>query len=129
MRRLVRSLAHLLPEALRTLFGRRVTVRFPFEPLDLPSYYRGKVVIQEELCVGCGACVRDCPAFGLELEREGKGKFRLVLYHDRCTYCGQCQDSCRQGAIELVNEFAEVSEEREKMRQTLVEREGNEGSR
>jgi len=122
MRRLIRSLAYLLPEALRTLFGRRVTVHFPFEPLDLPSYYRGKVHIHEELCVGCGACVRDCPASALELEREGKGKFRLVYYHDRCAYCGQCQDSCAQGAIELVSEFAEASDDREKMRQTVVER-------
>ena len=27
------------------------------------------MVIDESKCVGCGLCVRDCPGFGLVLER------------------------------------------------------------
>jgi formate hydrogenlyase subunit 6/NADH:ubiquinone oxidoreductase subunit I len=61
----------------------------------LPPYFRGKVTIEPALCTGCGACVRDCPAFALELERKsdalnkaegskGREGFRLIHYHDRC---------------------------------------------
>ena len=119
---LIRRLAHLLPESLHTFFDERVTVRFPFEPLDLPDYYRGKVVVDEALCVGCGACVRDCPAFAFELEKENKEKYRLVYFEDRCAYCGQCQESCPKGAIELVNEFPGAGEDRARMREVVVDR-------
>jgi hydrogenase-4 component H len=120
--RLVKSLASLLPELMRTLFGGRVTVRFPFAPLELPVYFRGKVVIRPELCAGCGLCVRDCPAFALELARESREQFRLIHYRDRCAYCGQCEDSCRQGAIVLVNEFVQATSRRDTLAQVAVER-------
>ena len=122
MSRLVKSLVHLLPELVRTLFGRRVTVRFPFAPLELPTCFRGKVVIQPDLCAGCGLCVRDCPAFALELVRESREQFLLIHHHDRCAYCGQCEDSCRQGAIELVNEFVQATSQRDLLTQVAVER-------
>jgi len=118
------SLVYLLPELWRTLFTRPITVRFPFGPLELPPYFRGKVTIEPALCTGCGVCVRDCPAFALELEREsdalgpsqGREKFRLIHYHDRCAYCGQCQDVCRQGAIRLTSEYVPAAADREALR-------------
>jgi formate hydrogenlyase subunit 6/NADH:ubiquinone oxidoreductase subunit I len=113
----IKSLAHLLPELVRTLLARRVTVRFPFTPLELPTYFRGKVVIQPELCEGCGLCVRDCPAFALELERDSQEQFRLVHYRDRCAYCGQCEDSCRFGAICLTCEYVPASADRDMLRE------------
>ena len=116
------SLAHLLPELVRTLLARRVTVSFPFQPLEQPAYFRGKVIIQPELCEGCGLCARDCPAFALELEREGRGRFQLVHHRDRCAYCGQCADSCPQGAITLVSEFVPSTPRRDTLTQVIVER-------
>ena len=117
-----RSLVYLLPELWRTLFTRRATVRYPFAPLELPPCFRGKVTIEPTLCTGCGLCVRDCPAFALELERENREKFRLIHYRDRCAYCGQCEASCRFGAIVLVNEFVKATPRRDTLTQVLVER-------
>ena len=111
------SLIYLLPELWRTLFTRPITVRFPFVPLELPPYFRGKVTIEPALCIGCGLCVRDCPAFALELERESREEFRLIHYHDRCAYCGQCQDVCRQGAIRLTNEYVPAAANRDALRE------------
>jgi len=127
------SLVYLLPELWRTLFTRPITVRYPFGPLELPPYFRGKVTIEPALCTGCGACVRDCPAFALELEREsdalspskGREKFRLIHYHDRCAYCGQCEASCRFGAIVLVNEFVQATPRRDALTQVVVERDAH----
>lgn len=113
---------HLLPELVRTLLAQRVTVHFPFAPLALPAYFRGKVVIQAVLCQGCGLCVRDCPAFALELKREGRDQFRLIHYRDRCAYCGQCAESCRQRAIALVNEFVPPTSCRDTLAEVAVER-------
>ncbi|MBL7065658.1 MAG: 4Fe-4S binding protein [Anaerolineae bacterium] len=120
-----RSIIYLLPQLGRTLFTRQITVRYPFGPLELPAYFRGRVVVDAELCRGCGACTRDCPAMGLELQSEGRNRFRLVHYPDRCANCGQCEASCRFGAIRLVNEYVQATAERERLVEVLVERTGD----
>jgi formate hydrogenlyase subunit 6/NADH:ubiquinone oxidoreductase subunit I len=135
------SLVYLLPQLWRTLFTRPITVRYPFGPLELPPYFRGRVVIDIDLCRGCGLCVRDCPAFALELEHEsdtlsplvlssstsltvnsaegskGHDKFRLIHYPDRCAYCGQCQDVCRYEAIWLTSEYVPAAADRDALRE------------
>lgn len=116
------SLVYLLPQLWRTWFSRPITVRYPFGALELPPYFRGKVTVDEALCTGCGLCVRDCPAFALELERESREEFRLIHYHDRCAYCGQCEDSCRSGAIVLVNQFVQATDRCGALIHVLVER-------
>ncbi|MHC4914937.1 MAG: 4Fe-4S binding protein [Planctomycetota bacterium] len=44
-------------------------------------YY--EYVIDEELCIGCGKCVKGCGAFG-------NGSLFLQVRHDRCLNCNQC---------------------------------------
>jgi electron transport complex protein RnfB len=39
--------------------------------------------IDEELCIGCGRCVKGCAAFG-------NGSLFLQIRHDRCRHCNQC---------------------------------------
>ncbi len=39
--------------------------------------------IIEELCIGCGKCVKGCEAFG-------NGSFFLQVRHDRCLRCNEC---------------------------------------
>ncbi len=101
----LRSLAYLLPQLWRALLRGPSTVKYPFAPAELPDGYRGRVVIREENCRGCGMCVRDCPAFALELERTDRETYRLIYHPERCAYCGQCELSCNFKAITLLNEF------------------------
>jgi len=116
------SLVYLLPELGRTLFTQPITVRYPFGPLELPPYFRGQVTIEPASCTGCGACVRDCPAFALEMDRESRNKFKIVYHSDRCAYCGQCKTSCRFGAITLTNKFVHATPDRDTLVQVIVER-------
>lgn len=117
-----RSFPFLLPQLLRALLTRPITVRFPFAPADLSPYFRGRVVVDEETCRGCGLCARDCPAAALELERQGRDAFRLVHYPDRCAYCGQCETSCTSGAIKQVNAFVHAASERQALTEVMVEK-------
>jgi hydrogenase-4 component H len=117
-----RSIIYLLPQLLRTLFTSRSTVRYPFEPLQLPIYFRGRVVIDAERCRGCGTCVRDCPSDGLKLERVDRNTFTLIHFPDRCANCGQCEASCRFGAIRLTNAYVPATLAREELAEVLVER-------
>jgi len=53
-----------------------------------------KTVIDPELCVGCGECVKVCPTRALAMA-EGKA----VVVGDRSLYCGHCQAACPAGAV------------------------------
>jgi electron transport complex protein RnfB len=50
--------------------------------------------INEELCIGCGKCVKGCSAFG-------NGSLHLQIRHDRCLNCNQCSiaRNCPNNAV------------------------------
>lgn len=50
--------------------------------------------IDVELCIGCGACVRTCPADAIHLE-NGKA----VISIEKCKNCRACVNACPVGAI------------------------------
>ena len=54
------------------------------------------VIINEEKCIGCSLCVKDCPGSCLHLE-NGKAKARGV----GCIECGHCYAICPQGAVRM----------------------------
>ena len=124
----LRSLAYMLPQIVRALMAPSCTVRFPFAPAEIPEGYRGLVRIRADLCRGCGICVRDCPAFALELHREDRQTFRLIYHPDRCAYCGQCELSCNFGAIYQENECAPSTKQLSDLETVLVDRRPNDDS-
>lgn len=123
------SLLHLLPQLCDTLRSEPITIRYPFGKMELPSYYRGRVmVVDPDLCQGCGLCARDCPASALELQREGRERYKLIYYPARCAYCGQCEESCPADALTLINEFEEATPQQDTLVRVLVKREENTSS-
>jgi len=98
-----------LGEALRSLFSRPYTVRYPYEPVVPPEAFRGKPKFVEEECIGCGACAQVCPARAIDVVNVvegGVGRRTLTIHHDHCIFCGQCHRFCttEKGVI-LTNEF------------------------
>jgi len=51
--------------------------------------------VDTEKCIGCGQCVKVCPALVFEL-REKKSE---VIYGERCFACGHCWAVCPEGAV------------------------------
>lgn len=63
------------------------------------------VVINEEMCVGCGLCVKDCVGNNIKVE-DGKAS----IIKDRCIFCGHCEAVCPKGAVTLTGFADEVEE-------------------
>lgn len=116
------SFFYLLPQLWRALSQDRDQVDIKSRKVKISPYFRGKPELNPELCRGCGLCERDCPAFALELERENRDRYRLILYQDRCAYCGQCEASCSFKAIKLGNEISTGAADKEEFKEILVDR-------
>lgn len=54
-------------------------------------------VVAEEICIGCGKCVKHCPTDAI----LGAAKQIHSVLDEACTGCGGCTDCCPTGAIVL----------------------------
>jgi len=98
----------MFPELWRHLFKKPATVLYPFERLEVPTGFRGKIIHSLEKCnPKCRMCSIDCPANAIvQVEREdGQEGTRPNFLLDRCIFCGQCAEACPNGAITLTEDF------------------------
>lgn len=54
------------------------------------------IEISHEKCIGCGMCVRDCPAYNLEMKDE-----KTVVRSQSCLMCGHCVAICPKAAVSI----------------------------
>ena len=52
--------------------------------------------INQETCVGCGACVDTCPVSAIKLEND-----KATVAEGECIECGACVGACPTEAISL----------------------------
>ena len=53
------------------------------------------ITIDKEKCIGCGLCVKDCPAGKLKLEEK------KAVYTPECIECGHCVAVCPRAAVTI----------------------------
>ncbi|RZN47580.1 4Fe-4S dicluster domain-containing protein [archaeon] len=54
-----------------------------------------KVIVDEDLCTGCGICIDECPSEVFDLEDDIARPVRV----DDCTVCRLCEMDCPSEAI------------------------------
>lgn len=67
----------------------------------------GKVVVDENLCKGCGLCIEFCPKKGLKFSGRlsAKGYYpAMQTDENNCTACGICYTMCPDAAITVYKE-------------------------
>ncbi|MBN2540061.1 MAG: EFR1 family ferrodoxin [Bacilli bacterium] len=52
--------------------------------------------LNEETCIACGICVKNCPVSNLEL------KDKLVISQDQCVLCYRCVNLCPKQSIKIL---------------------------
>jgi len=57
---------------------------------------KGRVIVDDERCIDCGACVSLCPTDALHLD----AKERLELLYEKCIGCLLCLDACPRFALQ-----------------------------
>jgi formate hydrogenlyase subunit 6/NADH:ubiquinone oxidoreductase subunit I len=106
----------MLPQALRSLFGKPSTIRYPYEKEKMPASFRAKLVFEPEKCIGCKLCMKDCPSNAIEIVKVGEKQFKAVVRLDKCIYCGQCVESCRKDALHCTPDFELAAFDRDKLK-------------
>jgi ferredoxin len=55
------------------------------------------IVVETEVCTGCGACIERCQFNALSPDGS-----TVVVDHNKCVGCGLCVESCSSGGLRLV---------------------------
>lgn len=87
--------------ALRNLFSRPATRRYPFVVRPAFAASRGRITIDFDTCILCGACARHCPANAIAVERAG-GLWKIDRF--ACVNCGACVEACPKDCLFMENE-------------------------
>ena len=72
--------------------------------------------IDENKCVGCGICIRECPVDAISM-KEGKAEIDM----EKCIRCGKCHDICPQETVRHDSEKIplEIKENLEKTKKLM----------
>jgi formate hydrogenlyase subunit 6/NADH:ubiquinone oxidoreductase subunit I len=109
----------VIPQLLKNLFSRPMTVPFPKRAIPIPEEYRGEHTYDIDVCTNCGLCSRIGPNRAIErvvaseARREGYPKTYPQIDLGKCCFCGLCQDICPAGALELTKGFFLSTNQRE----------------
>lgn len=58
--------------------------------------FAAKPKINKTKCIGCGVCVRSCPAHTITIEKK-----KAIIQSVGCIHCYCCQELCPHGAVEM----------------------------
>jgi len=104
-------------KAIRYLFKKPKTLRYPFELKEPALRYRGFHLNDWDKCTGCGNCADICPNEAINMveiselkpkPKEGIKNERPELDYGRCCFCGLCVDICPPGSLRLSRDYLHI---------------------
>ncbi len=108
-------MAGFLKVLFRNLLEGPSTDPFPFGETFTPERLRGKVVVDPDLCVGCGICKRVCAAGAIDITKKGdESGYTITVWRNSCCLCATCRLYCPTGAMTITNDWHHAHLEAEK---------------
>jgi len=102
-------------KAVKYLFVKPKTTRYPFEQKEPAERYRGFHVNDWDKCTGCGNCADICPNQAIEMievpeleSRSGYKNERPRIDYGRCCFCGLCVDICPPASLKLTRDYFHI---------------------
>jgi formate hydrogenlyase subunit 6/NADH:ubiquinone oxidoreductase subunit I len=98
-----------IKEAVKSIFKSPVTNMYPYSQPVVPKDYRGKILFNADLCVGCGMCMRVCSPSSITKSvktNEDTQDITMTFDMSSCTFCGMCADFCGKKAIGFSPEYS-----------------------
>lgn len=107
------GLAKGLSYTLKALTKKKVTTRYPDEPVIMPDRFRGIQHFDPEKCIVCNQCARICPTSCINLvgkastdpNKKGKVIDTYDINFEICILCDLCTEVCPTEAIVMTNNF------------------------
>ena len=79
------------------------------------------ITVDENKCVGCNACIRNCRAPEANVTKMlENGSFVTTVNPDKCTACGECIRTCTHGARDYLDDTEEALEMVHKGRMIVI---------
>ena len=108
-------MAGFLKVLFRNLLEGPSTDPLPTKDTPTPERVRGRVLVDPNLCVGCGVCKRVCAAGAIDITRKAdKSGFTITVWRNSCCLCAACRHYCPTGAMSINNDWHSAHLESEK---------------
>jgi NADH-quinone oxidoreductase subunit I len=111
---MMKGLVKGLGVTFRNMTKKKVTYKYPDEPMQMPNRFRGVQHFEPEKCIVCNQCARICPTECITLtgkkNPDPESKVKLVidtfdLNFEICILCDLCTEVCPTEAIVMTNNF------------------------
>lgn len=93
----------MLSSALRNLFRRPFTTRYPYASSNIPETNRGRVMWDMRKCIFCRKCERNCPTRAILTDKVSKTQ---SVFRHRCITCNTCVEVCPTQTISMHPEYS-----------------------
>ncbi len=85
---------------LRNIISGPATDPFPFGETFTPKRIRGRIVVNPDLCLGCGMCRHACAAGAINI-RKTTSSWTITIWQDSCCLCRACVTYCPMHAMSI----------------------------
>ena len=98
------SLAQFSKTAIRNLFHKPVTEKYPFVPKEYGERTRGHIENDISKCVLCGLCMTRCPSHAITVN---KAAYTWQINPFSCVQCNYCVEGCPKKSLTMKNTYTE----------------------
>ena len=101
------STVNYVGQALKNLFSKPATCKYPFEPREFPERTRGHVENDMDKCVLCGLCQMRCPTGAITVDKKEQ---TWAIRPFSCIQCRCCVDNCPKKCLSMEQQYQEPGE-------------------
>ena len=101
------STVNYVGQALKNLFSKPATCKYPFEPREFPERTRGHVENDMDKCILCGLCQMRCPTGAITVDKKEQ---TWAIRPFSCIQCRSCVDNCPKKCLSMDRQYQEPGE-------------------